>query len=115
VGDWRTGSPCQRPAEKLIPLQLQRLQACKPKDGSEPLGIVYTIVIHGPAAKPYVGDVIALLKHENPDVRRAAAWAAPRMFAADMPVIAALEQALNDPETAEEAAKSLKMLEAARR
>ena len=41
-------------AERLIPLQLKRLQACRPKDGSDPMRIVYTIVIHGPAAKDYV-------------------------------------------------------------
>lgn len=103
------------PAENLIPLQLSRLQKCKPKDGGEPMQIAYTIVIHGPAAKPYLGEMIALLKHQNPEVRRAATWAVPRMFGEDMPVIATLEKALNDPETAEEAAKSLKMLEEARR
>jgi HEAT repeat protein len=102
------------PADELIPLQLKRLRACKLKDGSEPMRIVYTIVIHGPAAKAYVDDVIALLKHENPEVRRAAAWGLPRMFADDKPVIAALNEALKDPETTEEAAKSLKMLKEAR-
>ena len=76
--------------------------------------IVYTIVIHGPAAAAYLDDLIALLKHENPAVRRAAAWGLPRLFAEDKPVIAALQEALTDPETAEEAAKSLKMLQEAR-
>ena len=103
------------PAEQLIPLQLKRLQACKPKDGSEPMRIVYTIVIHGPAAKDYVQDLIALLKHENPEVRRAAAWGIPRMFADDQTVLVALTEALKDPETADEAAKSLRMLEEARK
>ena len=102
------------PSEELIPRQLRRLRACKPNDGSEPMRIVYTIVIHGPAAKAYVGDLIALLKHENPEVRRAAAWGAPRMFADDEPVIAALREALKDAEAEEEAAKSLKMLQEAR-
>lgn len=102
------------PAEELIPWQLKRLRACKPKDGSDPMQIVYTIVIHGPAAKAYVNDVIALLKHENPDVRRAAAWGVPRMFADDKLVFAALNEALKDPETTEEAAKSIKMLQEAR-
>jgi HEAT repeat protein len=101
-------------AEQLIPLQLKRLQACRPKDGSEPMRIVYTIVIHGPASRPYLDDLITLLKHENADVRRAAAWGVPRIFADDKPVIAALREALKDPETAEEAAKSLKMLQEAR-
>ena len=36
------------------------------------------------------------------------------MFADDKPVIAALRNALEDPETAEEAAKSLKILQEAR-
>ena len=103
------------PAEELIPLQLKRLQAYKPKDGSDPMRIVYTIVIHGPMAKPFVDDLIVLLKHENPEVRRAAAWGVPRMFADDKPVIAALREALGDAETAEEAARSLKMLEEARK
>jgi hypothetical protein len=103
------------PAKELIPLQLKRLQACKPKDGSEPMRIAYTIVIHGPMAKPYVDDLIAMLKHENPEVRRAAAWGVPRMFADDRPVIAAVRKALEDAETAEEAARSLKMLEEARK
>jgi HEAT repeat protein len=102
------------PADVLIPPQLKRLQACKPKDGSEPMRIVYTIVIHGPAAKPYVGQLISLLNHENPEVRRAAAWGLPRMFADDKRVIAALRNALEDPETAEEAAKGLKILQEAR-
>lgn len=102
------------PAEELIPLQLKRLRACKPKDGSDPMQIVYTIVIHGPAAKTYVDDMIVLLKHENPIVRRAAAWGVPRMFADDKLVIAALNEALRDPESTEEAAKSLKMLQEAR-
>ena len=102
------------PAEQLIPRQLERLRACKSEDGSEPMRIVYTIVIHGPAATEYVGDLIALLKHENPEVRRAVAWGVPRVFADDKPVIAALQEALGDPETAEEAAKSLKMLQEAR-
>lgn len=102
------------PAENLIPLQLKRLRSCRPKDGNEPMRIVYTIVIHGPVAKAYVGDLIALLKHENPEVRQAAAWGVPRMFADDKPVIAALNEALKDPETAAEAAKSLKMLQEAR-
>ena len=91
------------------------LQAYKPKDGSDPMRIVYTIVIHGPMAKPFVDDLIVLLKHENPEVRRAAAWGVPRMFADDKPVIAALREALGDAETAEEAARSLKMLEEARK
>src|SRR5262249_12645954 len=99
------------PADKLIPRQLQRLRACKPKDGSDPMRIVYTIVIHGPAAKAYVGDLIALLKHENPEVRRAAAWGVPRVDADDKLGIAALREALKDAEAAEEAAKSLKMLQ----
>lgn len=103
------------PAEKLIPLQLRRLAACKPKDGSEPMRIVYTIVIHGPAARDYFADLRPLLKHENPEVRRAAAWALPRMFAGDQPVIAALKEALEDPEAKMEAEKSLKMLEEARK
>jgi HEAT repeat protein len=102
------------PAKDLIPLQLKRLKACKPKDGNDPIRIVYTIVIHGPMARPYVDDVIALLKHENPEVRRAAVWGLPRMFADDEPVIAALQKALEDPETAEEAARNLKMLREAR-
>jgi HEAT repeat protein len=102
------------PAEELIPLQLKRLRACKPNDGNAPMRIVYTIVIHGPAAKGYVGDLIALLKHENPEVRRAAAWGVPRVDADDKPVIAALREALQDPEAAAEAAKSLKMLQEAR-
>ncbi len=102
------------PAEELIPRQLKRLQASRPQDGSDPMKIIYTIVIHGPAARPYVDQVIALLKHENIDVRRAAAWGAPRMFADDQIVIPALTAALQDPETAEEAGKSLKMLREAR-
>jgi HEAT repeat protein len=102
------------PAKELIPRQLKRLRACKPKDGNDPMRIVYTIVIHGPMARPYLDDMIALLKHENPEVRRAAAWGVPRMFADDEPVIAALQKALEDPETAEEAARSLKMLQEAR-
>jgi len=102
-------------AEELIPSQLKWLRGCRPKDGRDPMQIVYTSVIHGPAAKPYLDDVIALLKHENPDVRRAAAWGVPRMFADDKKVVAALNEALKDPETKEEAAKSLKMLEEARR
>jgi HEAT repeat protein len=102
------------PAKELIPLQLKRLKACKPKDGNDPMRIVYTIVIHGPMARPYVDDMIALLKHENPEVRRAAVWGLPRMFADDEPVIAALQKALEDPETAEEAARNLKMLQEAR-
>src|SRR5262249_13129477 len=61
------------PADKLIPLQLKRLRACQPNDGNKPMRIVYTVVIHGPAAKAYFGDLIALLKHENPEVRRARA------------------------------------------
>jgi hypothetical protein len=103
------------PAEMLIPPQLGRLRACQPNDGNDPMQIVYTIVIHGPAAKAYFDDLIGLLKHENPAVRRAAAWGVPRVFAEDKPVIAALREALNDPEAAEEAAKSLRMLEEARR
>ena len=102
------------PADDLILLQLTRLRACKTEDGSEPMQIIYTIVIHGPAAKPYLDDVITLLKHENPEVRRAAAWGVSRMFADDKPVIAALKEALKDPETKEEAVKSLMMLEEAR-
>jgi HEAT repeat protein len=102
------------PVEELIPRQLKRLQASRPQDGSDPMKIIYTIVIHGPAARPYVDQVIALLKHENIDVRRAAAWGAPRMFADDQIVIPALTAALQDPETAEEAGKSLKMLREAR-
>ena len=102
------------PAEQLIPLQLKRLQACQPKDGSEPMRIVYTIVIHGPAAKDYVQDLIALLKHENSEVRCAAAWGIPRIFADDQTVLVALTEALKDPETADEAAKSLRMLQEAR-
>src|SRR5262249_40397707 len=78
------------PAEKLIPLQLKRLKACRPKGGSEPRRIVYTIVIHGLMARPYVDDLIVMLKHENPEVRRAAAWGVPRMFAADERVTTAL-------------------------
>jgi HEAT repeat protein len=102
------------PAEQLIPRQLERLRACKAEDANEPMRIVYTIVIHGPAATAYLDDLIALLQHENPEVRRAAAWGVPRVFAEDKPVIAALQEALTDPETAEEAAKSLKMLQKAR-
>ena len=102
------------PPEQLIPCQLGRLRACKSNDGSQPMRIVYTIVIHGPAAKAYVGDLIALLKHENPEVRRAAAWGVPRVDGDDKPVIAALREALEDPEAAEEAARSLKMLREAR-
>jgi HEAT repeat protein len=102
------------PAEELIPLHLKRLRACKPNSRSQPMRIVSSIVNHGPAAKPYIDDLIALLKHENPEVRRAAAWGVPRIFADDKPVIAALTEALNDPETTEEAAKSLKMLQEAR-
>jgi HEAT repeat protein len=102
------------PTEKLISLQLMRLRSCKPNDGSEPKRIVYTIVIHGTGATPYLADLIALLKHENPDVRRAAAWGVPRVFADDKPVIAALTEALKDPETAEEADKGLTMLREAR-
>src|SRR6185295_20259427 len=45
------------PAEHLIPVQLKRLQACKSGDRSDPMRIVYTIVIHGPAAEPYLRDV----------------------------------------------------------
>lgn len=102
------------PAGELIPTQLARLRACKPKDGSDPMRIVYTIVIHGPGAKAYVGEMIVLLKHENPDVRRAAAWGVPRMFADDKVIVAALNEALQDPEAADEAGKSLKMLQEAR-
>jgi len=102
------------PADQLIPKQLARLKACRPKDGNDPMRIIYTIVIHGPAAKDYVDDVIALLKHENPEIGRAAAWGLPRMFADDKVVIAALTAALKDPETKAEAEKSLKMLEEAR-
>jgi len=103
------------PAKELIPRQLKRLQACRPKDGNDPMRIVYTIVIHEPMAEPYLNDMIALLKHENPEVWRAAAWGMPRMSADDKPVIAALQKALEDPETAEEAARSLKILREARR
>jgi HEAT repeat protein len=103
------------PAQKLIPMQLKRLRAVKAGDNSEPMEIVYTIVIHGPPAKEYVGDLIALLKHETPEVRRAAAWGVPRMFADDQLVTTALREALTDPETAEEAGKGLRMLEEARR
>jgi HEAT repeat protein len=102
------------PAEVLIPLQIKRLRACKPKDGNDPMQIVYTVVIHGPAAKPYVGELITLLRHPNPEVRRAAAWGVPRMFAEDKPVIEALREALKDSDIAEEAAKSLKVLQEAR-
>ena len=91
------------------------LRACKANDGNEPRQIVYTIVIHGAAAKEYASDMVALLKHENSEVRKAAAWGLPRMFADDELVITALQEALNDPEAAEEAARSLKILEEARR
>jgi HEAT repeat protein len=102
------------PTEQLIPRQLARLRACMRNDGNEPLRIVYTIVIHGPAAQAYVGDLIALLDHENPEVRVAAVWGLPRLFADDTLVIGALQKALMDPDTAEEAAKSLKVLRDAR-
>jgi hypothetical protein len=102
------------PAKDLIPRQLKRLQACRPKDGNDPMRIVYTIVIHGPMAKPYLDEMLALLEHENPEVRRAAVWGVPRMFGDDKPVIAALQKALEDPETAEEASRSLKMLQVSR-
>jgi hypothetical protein len=102
------------PATELVPHQLKRLKACRPNDDGEPMRIAYTIVIHGPKAEAYVGELIALLKHENREVRRAAAWSIPRVFADDERVIAALQEALNDPETAEEAAKGLKMLREAR-
>lgn len=99
------------PASELIPSQLKRLKASQPHDGSEPMRIVYTIVIHGPMATPYLREMIALLKHDNPDVRRAAAWGVPRMFGDDSLVLPALRSALEDPESAEEAARSLKMLD----
>ena len=102
------------PADKLIPWQLERLRACQRNDGNEPMQIVHAIVIHGPASKEYAPEVIALLNHKNPDVRRAAAWAAPRMFADETIVISALQAASDDPETKEEAAKSLKMLREAK-
>jgi hypothetical protein len=103
------------PADKLIPPQLKRLKNSRAGDGSEPMRIVYTVVIQGPSAKAYVTDLVALLKHSNPEVRNAAAWGIPRMFADDVLVIAALNDALNDPETAEEASRSLKMLQEARK
>ena len=105
------------PKLPISPRPVSSLQksSYKPKDGSDPMRIVYTIVIHGPMAKPFVDDLIVMLKHENPEVRRAAAWGVPRMFADDKPVIAALREALGDAETAEEAARSLKMLEEARK
>jgi HEAT repeat protein len=102
------------PSAPLIAHQLKRLKACAPQDGTDPMRIVYTIVIHGPEAKGALGELTALLKHDTPAVRQAAAWGLPRIFAEEAPVIAGLQEALNDPAAAEEAARSLKMIEVAR-
>lgn len=103
------------PSGPLIRHQLKRLMAAAPDDGSDPMRIIYTIVIHGPEAGVLLDDLVALLKHENPAVRRAAAWGLPRISAPEAPVVAALKQAVNDPATAEEAARSLGVVEQARR
>ena len=102
------------PSGPLIRHQLKRLKASTAGDGSVPMRIIYTIVIHGPEATVFLDDLIALLKHDNADVRRAAAWGLPRIFAPEAPVVAALEQAAKDPETAEEAVRSLAVVEQAR-
>lgn len=102
------------PSGPIIRHQLKRLKACAPGDGADPMRIINTIVVHGPEATGVLDDLIALLKHDNPNVRRAAAWGLPRIFAPEAPVVAALEQAVKDPETAEEAARSLAALEQAR-
>lgn len=68
----------------------------------------------GLAAKDYANELFALLKHENPEVRQSATWGAPRVFADDQLAIAAPQHALEDNETAEEAAKSLKLRQEAR-
>ncbi|MBS0262861.1 MAG: hypothetical protein JSS02_12985 [Planctomycetes bacterium] len=103
------------PSDELIKKQLTRLRDCQPNDGRNPQRIVYSIVIHGPAAKDAAGDLIDLLQHQNPEVRRAAAWGIPRVFADDQVVIKALTAAQTDPEVAEEAQKGLDMLREARR
>ncbi|MFN0130383.1 MAG: hypothetical protein ACKV19_27285 [Verrucomicrobiales bacterium] len=103
------------PSGPLIRHQLKRLKASAPEDGSDPMRIIYTIVVHGPEATVFLDDLVALLKHETPAVRRAAAWGLPRIFAPEAPVVAALKQAASDPATAEEAARSLGVVEQARR
>lgn len=98
------------PANEIVPDQLRRLRACKPGDKNEPKRIVYTIVIYDTNAKRYTQDLIRLLNHENPEVRRGAAWGLCRVGGDEAEVAAALNKALEDPEVAEEAAKSLELL-----
>jgi hypothetical protein len=98
------------PGEEVLPSQLRRLRACKPGDGNDPMRIVYTIAIYGPANQRYLTEVIELLKHANPEIRRAAAWGVCRIAGDEKATEAALKEAAKDPEVAEEAKRSLKVL-----
>lgn len=98
------------PGEEVLPSQLRRLQACLPGDGNDPMRIVYTIAIYEPANQRYLPEVIELLKHANPEIRRAAAWGVCRIAGDEKATEAALKEAAKDPEVAEEAKRSLQLL-----
>jgi HEAT repeat protein len=98
------------PGEEVLPSQLRRLRACQPGDGNDPMRIVYTIAIYEPANQRYLPAVRELLKHANPEIRRAAAWGVCRIAGDEKATEAALKEAAKDPEVAEEATRSLKVL-----
>jgi HEAT repeat protein len=99
------------PGEEILPPQLRRLRACQPGDGNDPMRIVYTIAIYEPANQRYLPEVIELLKHANSEIRRAAAWGVCRIGGDEKAIGAALKEAAKDPEVAEEAERSLKVLQ----
>jgi HEAT repeat protein len=99
------------PAEEVTPSQLRRLRKCQPKDGSNPRQIVYSIILYDAAARPCLPELLELLKHRNPEVRRAVAWGLCRIGDDDQRVEAPLTPALQDAEVTEEAGKSLEMLQ----
>src|SRR5262249_25969483 len=97
------------PAKEVVPHLLRPLHPCK-EDGIDPHRTVYAIVIFGPQATAYAPDLIRNLKHPNPAVRTAAAWAVCRVGADNDAVVAALTEALKDKQASEEAARSLQQL-----
>src|SRR5262249_18982471 len=95
------------PADEMIPILLRMLDRCK-EGHIDPFRIAYVIAIY--SDKMAVPGLIRAFQHPDLGVRPAAVWALCRVGGDDKDVIPVLTKALEDKSTAEEAARSLKMI-----
>jgi HEAT repeat protein len=99
------------PAGEVVPELLRLFDRCR-EEGIDPYGVAHEIAVFAsPAAVP---GLIRALRHPNPAVRPAAAWALCRVRAEDKDVVPALREALQDESAAGEAARSLQALREAK-